>query len=72
MDTVDPKEIIRFISVEKNVRISPDTLLIFDEIQECPSIITALKYFCQNAGEYPVVATGSMVRIQLWRLSHKT
>ena len=71
METVDPKEIIRFISVEKNQSITPDVLLIFDEIQECPSIITALKYFCQNAREYPVIATGSMVRIQLWRLSHK-
>ncbi len=71
MDTVDPKEIIRFISVEKNAEITCDTLLIFDEIQECPAIITALKYFCQNAREYPVIATGSMVRIQLWRLSHK-
>ena len=71
METVNPNEIIRYLSVEKNVRITPDTLLVFDEIQECPAIITALKYFCQNAREYPVIATGSMVRILLWRLSHK-
>ena len=71
MDTVDPLEIVRFIAVEKNVKITKDTLLIFDEIQECPAIITALKYFCQNAREYPVIATGSMVRIRLWRLNHK-
>ena len=71
METVDPHEIIRFISVEKKTQITPETLLIFDEIQECPAIITALKYFCQNAREYPVIATGSMVRILLWRLSHK-
>ena len=69
--TVDPQEIVRFVSVEKNTSITQDTLIIFDEIQECPAIITALKYFCQNAREYPVIATGSMVRIQLWRLSHK-
>lgn len=71
LETVDPREIIRFIAVEKNLSITQDTLIIFDEIQECPAIITALKYFCQNAREYPVIATGSMVRIQLWRLSHK-
>ena len=71
METVDPKEIIRFISVEKNTEIMTDTLLIFDEIQECPAIITALKYFCQDARIYPVIATGSMVRIRLWRLNHK-
>ena len=69
--TVAPQEIVRFVSVEKNTSITQDTLIIFDEIQECPAIITALKYFCQNAREYPVIATGSMVRIQLWRLSHK-
>ena len=71
METVNPEEIIRYLSVVKNVSITRDTLLIFDEIQECPSIITSLKYFCQNAREYPVIATGSMVRILLWRLSHK-
>ena len=71
METVNPGDIIRFLSVEKNVSITHDTLLIFDEIQECPSIITSLKYFCQNAREYPVIATGSMVRILLWRLSHR-
>ena len=71
METVDPKEIIRFISVEKNMEITPDTLLVFDEIQECPAIITALKYFCQDARIYPVISTGSMVRIRLWRLNHK-
>ena len=71
METVNPSEIMRFISVEKNVQINQDTLLIFDEIQECPAIITALKYFCQNARKQPVIATGSMVRIQLWRLNHK-
>ena len=71
METVNPEDIIRFLSVEKNVSITHDTLLIFDEIQECPSIITSLKYFCQNAREYPVIATGSMVRILLWRLSHQ-
>ena len=71
MGTVDPDEIIRFIAVEKNTGITKDTLIIFDEIQECPAIITALEYFCQNAREYAVIATGSMVRIKLWRLSHR-
>lgn len=71
MGTVNPADIIRFISVEKNVKITKDTLILFDEIQECPAIITSLKYFCQDMREQPVIATGSMVRIQLWRLSHK-
>ena len=30
------------------------TLVIFDEIQDCPKVINSLKYFCENAPEYPV------------------
>ena len=65
------KEITEFIAAVKNRRIGGDTLLIFDEIQECPGIVTALKYFCQDMREIPVIATGSMVRIKLQRLSRK-
>ena len=67
----DPKKIIEFISSTKNVKIKEDTLLIFDEIQECLGIITSLKYFCQNLRTQPVIATGSMVRIKLNRVSKK-
>ena len=68
---VSAKEIVEFIAAVKNKRVDEDTLLIFDEIQECPGIITALKYFCQDMREIPVVATGSMVRIKLQRLNRK-
>ncbi|WP_333672247.1 ATP-binding protein, partial [Holdemanella porci] len=43
------------------------TIIFFDEIQECPNIISSLKYFCQDFREIPVIATGSMVRIRLQR-----
>ena len=68
---VRAKEIVAFISAVKNKRIDKDTLLISDETQECPGIITALKYFCQDMREIPVIATGSMVRIKLQRLNRK-
>ncbi|UKI51129.1 MAG: AAA family ATPase [Clostridium sp.] len=45
--------------------------MIFDEVQECPNIISALKYFCQDFSSIPVIATGSMVRIKLQRESKK-
>lgn len=45
--------------------------MIFDEVQECPNIISSLKYFCQDFREIPVIATGSMVRIKLQRETHK-
>ena len=68
---VSAKEIVEFIAAVKNKRINEKTLLIFDEIQECPGIITALKYFCQDMREIPVIATGSMVRIKLQRINRK-
>ena len=68
---IDPKKIIEFISSVKNVKIFSNTLLIFDEVQECLNIITSLKYFCQNLSEQPVIATGSMVRTKLNRTTKK-
>ena len=68
---VSAKEIVELIAAVKNKRITEHTLLIFDEIQECPGIITALKYFCQDMREIPVIATGSMVRTRLQRLNRK-
>lgn len=44
---------------------SEDTLLIFDEIQEVPKALTALKYFCENAPEYAIVAAGSLLGVAL-------
>lgn len=70
-ETANAEKIIEYISLRKGKQITKDTLLIFDEVQECPNIISALKYFCQDFREIPVIATGSMVRIKLQRESHK-
>ena len=69
--TANAEKIIEYISLRKGVQITSNTLLIFDEVQECPNIISALKYFCQDFREIPVIATGSMVRIKLQRETHK-
>mgnify|MGYP004678503949 FL=1 len=66
-ETANAQKIIEFISLQKDIDINENTLLIFDEVQECPNIISALKYFCQNYREIPVIATGSMVRGKLRR-----
>ncbi len=42
-----------------------DTLLIFDEVQEVPKAMTALKYFCEEAPEYYIVAAGSLLGMAL-------
>lgn len=69
--TANAGKIIEYISLRKGKQINEKTLLIFDEVQECPNIISSLKYFCQDYREIPVIATGSMVRIKLQRETHK-
>lgn len=69
--TANAEKIIEYISLRKGKQINEKTLLIFDEVQECPNIISSLKYFCQDLREIPVIATGSMVRIKLQRETHK-
>ncbi len=62
----DVKRIISSIEIEVNHKIqSHKTLLIFDEIQEADKGITALKYFCEQAPEYYIVAAGSLLGISL-------
>ena len=43
------------------------TLIVFDEIQECPNALNSLKYFCEEANEYHIISAGSLLGI---RLSH--
>ncbi len=45
------------------------TLLILDEIQECPRAVTSLKYFCENMPELHVIAAGSLLGVALKRES---
>lgn len=69
--TASAEKIIEYISLRVGKVITEKTLLIFDEVQECPNIISSLKYFCQDFREIPVIATGSMVRMKLQRETHK-
>lgn len=69
--TANAKKIIEYISLLKGKQINENTLLIFDEVQECPNIVSSLKYFCQDFRQIPVIATGSMVRIKIQRETHK-
>lgn len=62
----DIERIITGLQIEANSKIIFDeTLIIFDEIQECPKALTSLKYFCENAPEYNIVAAGSMLGVAL-------
>ena len=55
--------IIHELSIAADVKITPDTLIIFDEIQECPRALTSLKYFNENAPEYQIIAAGSLLGV---------
>lgn len=62
----DIQRILMAINIETGVVVTPrDTLIIFDEVQEAPAAISALKYFCENRPEYPVIAAGSMLGVAL-------
>ena len=45
--------------------VAHDTLIIFDEVQDCPHVINSLKYFHENAPEYHIVCAGSLLGIAL-------
>ena len=61
-----PHRILRDLEVQLETKIDPTTtLIIFDEIQECPNALTSLKYFCEDAPEYSVAAAGSLLGVKL-------
>jgi len=54
------------IGIESKCEVTAgDTLIIFDEIQECPRALEALKFFCEEAPEYHIVAAGSLLGIAI-------
>jgi len=60
--TKDPKRIVEQLSFLTDVPIVPhDTLLILDEIQECPEALASLKYFCEKTPEYAIACAGSLL-----------
>ena len=62
----DVKRIINAIEVSQHVIISPGkTLLIFDEVQAAPKVVESLKYFCEDASEYHVIAAGSLLGVSI-------
>lgn len=64
--TKQPSRIIENLSIVYGSTINPkDTLIIFDEIQECNDAINSLKYFNENAPEYSIISSGSLLGVSL-------
>ncbi len=63
---LDTDRLIMGLELYAGHKIDPDnTLLIFDEVQEVPRALTALKYFYENAPEYHIMCAGSLLGIAL-------
>ena len=60
----DVDRIIMNLNIESGITITPnDTLIILDEIQNAPKALESLKYFCEDANEYHVIAAGSLLGV---------
>ncbi len=67
-NTKSPNRIIEQLAfIYGKAILKEKTLIIFDEIQECPDALNSLKYFNEEANEYHIVCAGSLLGI---RLSH--
>jgi predicted AAA+ superfamily ATPase len=63
---LNPKRLITEFELYSNLQITPeDTLIVLDEIQTAPRGITSLKYFCEEAPEYKIIAAGSLLGINI-------
>ncbi len=61
----DMHELLLLIQAETKTRVQAgETLIILDEIQECPAALTSLKYFCEELPDYHVMAAGSLLGVK--------
>jgi uncharacterized protein len=68
--SLSPPSVIHSLELYLGKKISPkSTLIFFDEIQAAPRAITSLKYFCEEAPEYDVVAAGSLLGVSVGKTS---
>lgn len=64
--SLNPEVILRSLTIEMDSEIvAGKTLIIFDEVQECPHALNSLKYFCENAPEQHIIAAGSLLGVKL-------
>lgn len=58
----NPQRIIDLLSMISGEKILPGkTLILFDEVQECPDALNSLKYFKEKANDYHIIAAGSLL-----------
>ena len=66
--TKEPKRLLKELALQTDVPIEPGkTLIVFDEIQECEAAFNSLKYFCDRAPQYHILAAGSLLGVAVRR-----
>ena len=66
MSDFDIERIIMNLNIESGVTITPgNTLIILDEVQNTPKALESLKYFCEEAPEYHIIAAGSLLGVAI-------
>jgi predicted AAA+ superfamily ATPase len=64
--SLSPDVILRALSIEMDAEITAGkSLIIFDEVQECPNALNSLKYFCEKTPEQHIIAAGSLLGVKL-------
>lgn len=64
---LNPRRLLMELSAYSQETITDETLVVFDEIQECDRAVTSLKYFAEELPEQPVIATGSLLGLTIGR-----
>ena len=63
---INISKLLEALELESGSKIYPhETLILLDEIQECPEALTTLKYFCEQAPEYHIIVAGSLLGVSL-------
>ena len=66
-ENITPSYLLPILSHISGQTITRSTLIVFDEIQLCEQAVTSLKYFCEEAPEYHVIAAGSLLGVAVNR-----
>ncbi len=68
LQSKSPERIVKELALYCDVPIiAGKTLIVFDEIQECEEALNSLKYFCEDAPQYHIIAAGSLLGVAVKR-----
>ena len=70
-ENISPDYLIPILShIAGQTIVKEKTLIVFDEVQLCERALTSLKYFCENAPDYHIIAAGSLLGVAAVSYTH--